>query len=136
MREIKFRVWDKRNKRFIEGGEIIFRLYIGDENYEVVINELGYDNGENRQSDFIITQYTGLKDKNGVKIFEGDIVEIEYTNGAKEISYVEFEQEFCRFALKVNSYDYEELTPETDCLEVIGNIYEHPHLLEQTNDNP
>jgi len=130
MREIKFRAWDKNKREMRE----VTSLNFYDE--YIWVDETPMTGDRLPLYTTPIMQCTGLKDKNGKEIYEGDIVEIEYTNNTKEISYVEFEQEFCRFALKVNSYDYEELTPETDCLEVIGNIYEHPHLLEQTNDNP
>jgi len=128
MKEIKFRAWDKNKREMRE----VTSLNFYDE--YIWVDETPMTGDRLPLHTTPIMQYTGLKDKNGKEIFEGDIVEIEYTNNTKEISYVEFEQDFCIFVLKVNSYDYKELTPETDCFEVIGNIYEHPHLLEQTNE--
>ena len=92
-----------------------------------------------------IGQYTGLKDKNGTKIFEGDIFEDE-KNEIRGI--VIFENSSFRikwFGLQTTLYEYGyddgsfgEVECETfdmyniDQMEVIGNIYDNPELLQQT----
>lgn len=73
-----------------------------------------------------VGQYTGLTDKNGVKIFEGDIVQHE--NLIVEVAYIE---KYTRFAGKrkgctMAMFDWK------SC-EVIGNIYDNPELLEVKN---
>lgn len=128
MREIKFRVWDTYNKEMLE------------------LKELNYEYGEPAirttmysdyfgPSDMILMQYTGLKDKTGKEIYEGDIVHIpddyeEYGFASGENYSIDFKNG--RFRLKpkykpnATGYDLE----FTEELEVIGNIYENPELLE------
>ena len=69
-------------------------------------------------------QFTGLKDKNGKEIYEGDIYSIIKYDiddiGHKEIHTVKFDEILCRF--NVNKFD-------SEAYEVIGNIYENPELL-------
>lgn len=80
----------------------------------------------------IVDQYTGLKDCNGVKIFEGDIVRDH--NGVGEVQYSEKKASF-----KVNYHngfskwfiDYN-LVGERESIKVIGNIHQNPELLEQS----
>lgn len=78
-----------------------------------------------------IGQYTGLCDKNGTKIFEGDIVlaDFEYKDERMEVIFYQ-----CGFKLKSKNceyyYDYS-IHDESAELEVIGNIYDNPELLEE-----
>ena len=121
MREIKFRAWDKVNKEMV----------LNDSFYELQ----KWNRTEKELEDFELMQYTGLKDKNGKEIYEGDVV--KSSSGSKNIiGVVKYRfQNMPKFVL----YDTEgkflsdilDHMDDAHCLfEVIGNIYEHSRLLK------
>lgn len=129
MREIKFRAWDRKKKQFDtcrNGGDILsFSL-----NYRGVseLSPKGYK---------VYQQYTGLKDKNGKEIYEGDIIEWFHAgDGFGGISSVEFGEyednegyrvyKHTGWHIKDGFYTVVDLAPKA---EVIGNIYENPELI-------
>ena len=127
MREIKFRAWDKKYDDFINDGYIIF-------NGMIYRDERDFEDGENT-NDIELMQYTGLKDKNSVEIYEGDIIKETVLKvasrdgegiGKYHISEVTFNPYF-GFS-SVGRID--RIKRGIDELEVIGNIYENPELLE------
>jgi len=115
MREIKFRAWDKNTKVMIDFGSL---------------KDFGYwIHKWYRPKRYILVQHTGLKDKNGKEIYEGDI--ISNSMGKYPIYYNE---EHCQFKAKgyrVNSQDIPwDFTEEPYLIEIIGNIHENPELAE------
>ena len=123
MREIKFRAWDEDNKRIRHGdfglskGVIVELLTLPNSN-GTYRTELG------KQFNGILQQFTGLKDKNGKDIYEGDIVVTK--DGIFEVFY---HPSWASWELKNtgNSLGYY-FRPE-NTLQVIGNIFENPELL-------
>ena len=89
-----------------------------------------------------VGRYTGLCDKNGNKIFEGDIVSTKYKlgRGGYYVFEVYYNENLCQFALTINSgsytknkqYDWLKLTSLTaNKVEVIGNIHDNKELLNE-----
>ena len=124
MREIEFRAWYKPSKEMFKVGQIT--LEKGTWNYEP-------DNREYigvcvpYQPSFILMQYTGLKDKNGKKIFEGDIVKINDEVIAKVI----WDNDYLGYFLYANEENSIGTFDYWGSIEVIGNIYDNPELLKE-----
>lgn len=117
MREIEFRAWLKDEKRMTN--VVRLDLLENDDNDICIIYRVKpYLLGKKHSKYFELMQNTGLKDKNGVKIFEGDIVKFERKNF--EVKY-----SFGRFVIGLNMPIS---SIRSDC-EVIGNIYENKELL-------
>lgn len=138
MREIKFRVWDNTEKVFLEGWRTA----------QLVIRPLsGRVTDGATTPDVTLMQYTGLKDKNDKEIYEGDI-ESDENGNLSVVCYLEKYGAYCfvPLVLYVNE-DYEnqvEYGYGYDCYfhnaipskysTVIGNIYENPELLEESQN--
>lgn len=134
---IKFRTWDKGNEIY---------LYNVQDAYDTLSGFVKYDDGEDACYDedcfggfldnkrYDVEQFTNLKDKNGNKIYEGDIVKTDQHGYNRPDSYAvkEFIQNVCIFRsaqVTDGSTMFEEAT-NGHGLTVIGNIHENMELLE------
>jgi len=122
MREIKFRAWDKNKQKMFYFNMHPKETYVdnlvifGDGSWVFQNSELGEDELYTDYTMGILMQYTGLKDKQGKEIYEGDIVNNLNPVEGEEVPYkVEWNVCFGGWGLFYNA-DYE----------VIGNIYENP----------
>ncbi len=109
MREIKFRAWTGKEmfydvERTLISGKIAFR-----------------------DKSLKLMQYTGLKDKNGKEIYEGDIIRARYITGNIIVNEIKFK----KGCFGPNGfYNWGDICE----LDVIGNIYENPELLKETKN--
>lgn len=136
MREIKFRAWDRVGNLGMCSVECIDFLY---SKAWFVGNSGGAKVGRIIESECFLMQYTGLKDKNGKEIYEGDIVK-KY-NEVSELggySMLKVQWNIARACFELYNgtpEDYTYLYKTEEKLEIIGNIYENPELLSNTKEN-
>ena len=135
MREILFRGKRVDNGEWVEG----FYVFVP-EHYKPEMSKKSYIVSINNGLFFevipeTVGQYTGLKDKNGKRIFEGDIVQWKDENFNNYTSVVEWCGEKWNYpAFDLAKHDYEcnglQYVHEDCIIEVIGTIYDNPELLE------
>ena len=133
MREIKFRAWNLESKRWIEDWSI--------SSYDRILDL----NAEMHDGHLIVCQYTGIHDKSGKEIYEGDICVEDRGERYEQIGQIFFgcggEGEPADYVGSYYGWCFGSGNPDIDEttgflggeLEVIGNIYENPELLEKVN---
>ena len=133
MREIKFRAWHEKQERMYSAEEMGQDQLTLMPDGRGLANISGADTKLSRVDDgrtMIPLQYTGLKDKQGKEIYEGDIVQTMQEDEQKAyIEQVKWSEDFLCWAVYQNN-EFAELYLSAGNSEVIGNIYENPELLE------
>ena len=124
MREIKFRAWDKKNKSWVYSDHIEGMAW-----FWQLLEKFGVEN-------FIITQYTRLKDKSGKEIYEGDVVKMKgIIAGHFEpmVGYVYYEPpSFVVIAIEPKDVAGKgRLLNDRNLNEIIGNTHENPGLIKE-----
>ena len=123
-REIKFRVW-KNNTMLQVGDGVLKEIYFDENNW-------------NEDKDGVLMQYIGLKDKNGKEIYEGDILQYNQNSSYDNMNFiVKWSNESLGWVFQSGSGEVllNNNTPNGkrfNLIEVKGNIFENPNLLDNT----
>jgi len=126
MREIKFRAWVKDRKEIFE---VVLINYVS-KNVTYILEKIGHllSIRDAKFNEIELMQYTGLKDKNGKEIYEGDIV--KFLNGIFEVIWC---NEKASFILK--NKEYKEflnfIYKNNNGMEIVGNIYQNLELYKE-----
>ena len=119
MREIKFRAWDINKKKYYYGVQNTYESIIGD-SFGNILND----------DELIVEEFTGIKDKNGVEIYEGDII-CQQMRFVETNSVIFWQEDKARFAVNLEGFITTITKPQEHSYEVIGNIHENADLLEE-----
>lgn len=119
MRNIKFRIWDKEQ-----------RIYINKyDSFQIGFHRISLLDGDinNQHDNFIFQQFTGLTDKNGKEIYEGDIIQYNYPKNERNNKVLvrwttEEHDNHPGFIIRDSFEQYGDY-------EIVGNMYENPDLV-------
>lgn len=131
MREIKYRAWSVDGEVMLYSDFNAYGFYTKEdpEHISEQTETIFMYHAHTGDRDFVLMQYTGLKDKNGVEIYEGDIIE---RMDWDELVLGKVERDIDGTFLLIEDRGTTFLGPLLEIVEIVGNIYEHPHLLEGT----
>lgn len=140
MRELKFRAWDRATDKMSSPFALFGEFTLLGAVHTWQSEQLGTQSDSLRRlNDLIVMQYTGLKDRNGIEIYESDIIKILGNFGGdtfykEDTAIIEFVIDYAvgfglksltdRDGLVMQDWSWKEI-------EVLGNIYENPKLLEE-----
>ena len=125
---MRLRMWDKKSKKMRKIDSIAF----DSEGNVKLVNAWGYDIIEDkdiivrREKGFVLLPYTGVQDKHGTEICKGDI----YHMGDRDITYTVVWHDSGLIGKQNRSSSYAGLESWQRNIEVLGNIYENPELLQ------
>jgi uncharacterized phage protein (TIGR01671 family) len=120
-RELKFRVWDTKNNEFVK----LVNFWVSPENLNKCFMEWrpeldGETVFETKNGAFVFQQFTGLRDREGKEIYEGDII--------KMLDGTNYE---VKFHIESNELNCSGYMFSSFGVKVIGNIFENPELLKK-----
>jgi uncharacterized phage protein (TIGR01671 family) len=132
-RELKFRAWDNIKKEWLMGykqvgGFSIFGECMAFGEWQIILSQMVLGKFGESGEDLVVQQFTGLLDKNGKEIYEGDILKYDLGETKGLINTVVWDH----FSWRISEMDNSACFPLTSGLdyEIIGNIFETPELLK------
>jgi len=130
MREIKFRAWDCQNNKWIKSTKLLKQTFL-DLEFSLV-HDYFLDEFTIERNAWIIEQYTGLKDKNGKEIYEGDILRSKSWGNSRTLNPYHVVEWVGVGWCAVGYNGVHKVRPSLDVkkdFEIIGNIHENPELI-------